>query len=135
MKCARMQRRNEPNSLLMNSISTKPFLGYTTKPWYLTENSYLSVRSIWTPDPSTSTRRWGCSWKVSHLGRPVAESIEQDISPGNSWQVILKDDGHVAWVSLKDGVTTEVYDSEPMSSAERLAEADALALIPDSSEM
>jgi putative cardiolipin synthase len=69
------------------------------------------------------------------LGQAVAESIEQDISPGNSWQVILKDDGHVAWVSLKDGVTTEVYDSEPMSSAERLAEADALALIPDSSEM
>ena len=69
------------------------------------------------------------------LGQAVAESIEQDISPGNSWQVILKDDGHVAWVSLKDGVTTEVYDSEPMSSPERLAEADALALIPDSSEM
>ena len=69
------------------------------------------------------------------LGQSVAESIEKDIGPGNSWQVILKDDGQLEWVTSKDGVVTEMHDTEPMTSPEGRAEADALALIPDSSEM
>jgi putative cardiolipin synthase len=69
------------------------------------------------------------------LGRAVAESIENDIAAGSSWRVILKDDGSVAWVTMEDGVITEESDTEPMTTAARRAEADALALIPDSSEM
>ncbi|MGB5659387.1 MAG: phospholipase D-like domain-containing protein, partial [Thermoanaerobaculia bacterium] len=69
------------------------------------------------------------------LGRAVAESIENDIAAGNSWQVILKDDGKVAWVSMEDGVVTEEFDTEPMTTAVKRAEADALALVPDSKEM
>jgi hypothetical protein len=69
------------------------------------------------------------------LGRAVAQSIENDIAAGNSWQVILKDDGKVAWVTVEDGVITEEFDTEPMTTAARRAEADALALIPDDSEM
>ncbi|MGB5293469.1 MAG: hypothetical protein WBP34_00830, partial [Thermoanaerobaculia bacterium] len=62
-------------------------------------------------------------------------SIENDIAAGNSWQVILKDDGKVAWVSMEDGVVTEEFDTEPMTTAVKRAEADALALVPDSKEM
>ena len=69
------------------------------------------------------------------LGRAVAESIENDIAAGNSWQVILKDDGKVAWVTRVDGVVTEEFDTEPMTTAVKRAEADALALVPDSKEM
>ena len=69
------------------------------------------------------------------LGREVAESIENDIAPGNSWRVVLGVDGKVEWVTIEDGVVTEEHDKEPMTSAARRAEADALSLIPDSSEM
>ena len=69
------------------------------------------------------------------LGRAVAESIENDIAAGSSWRVILKDDRSVAWVTMEDGVITEESDTEPMTTAARRAEADALALIPYSSEM
>ena len=64
------------------------------------------------------------------LGKAVAESIENDIAAGNSWQVILTDDGEVSWVTREGGVVTERYDAEPMTSPARRAEADALALIP-----
>lgn len=69
------------------------------------------------------------------LGRAVAESIENDIAAGNSWRVILKEDGSVVWVTLEDGVVTEEFDTEPMTSAVTRAEADALAVVPDSKEM
>ncbi|MGB5392433.1 MAG: phospholipase D family protein [Thermoanaerobaculia bacterium] len=69
------------------------------------------------------------------LGMAVADSIENDIAAGNSWQVILKDDGKVAWVSMEDGVVTEEFDTEPMTTAVKRAEADALAIVPDSKEM
>jgi putative cardiolipin synthase len=69
------------------------------------------------------------------LGRAVAESIENDIAAGNSWQVILNDDGKVKWVTVDDGVVTEEFDTDPMTTTVRRAEADALALIPDDSEM
>ena len=69
------------------------------------------------------------------LGRAVAESVDNDIAAGNSWQVVLKDNGKVAWVTVEDGVITEEFDTEPMTTAAQRAEADALALIPDDSEM
>ncbi|MGB5476426.1 MAG: phospholipase D-like domain-containing protein, partial [Thermoanaerobaculia bacterium] len=69
------------------------------------------------------------------LGMAVADSIENDIAAGNSWQVILKDDGKVAWVTVEDGVVTEEFDTEPMTTAVKRAEADALAIVPDSKEM
>lgn len=69
------------------------------------------------------------------LGRAVAESIENDIAAGNSWRVILKEDGSVAWVTVENGVVTEEFDTEPMTSAVTRAEADALAIVPDSKEM
>ncbi len=69
------------------------------------------------------------------LARAVAESIENDIAAGSSWRVILKDDGSIAWVTMEDGVIREEFNTEPMTTAARRAEADALALIPDSSEM
>ena len=69
------------------------------------------------------------------LGRAVAESIENDIAAGSSWRVILKDDGSFAWVTMEDGVITAETDTEPMTTAAQRAEADALALVPDSSEM
>ena len=69
------------------------------------------------------------------LGKAVADSVANDIAPGNSWHVILGDDGKVSWVTLEDGVVTEEFDTEPMTTAARRAEADALALIPDESEM
>jgi putative cardiolipin synthase len=69
------------------------------------------------------------------LARAVAESVENDIAAGSSWQVILKDDGNVGWVTIESGVVTEEFDTEPMTTAARRAAADAMALIPDSKEM
>ena len=65
----------------------------------------------------------------------VAESIKNDIAAGNSWQVALKDDGRMVWMTLKDGVVTETFDTEPMTSAVQRVEAADLEIIPDSSEM
>jgi len=69
------------------------------------------------------------------LARAVADSIRTDISAGNSWQVILKDDGTVAWITIEDGVVTFETDTEPMTTAAQRAEADALAIVPDDSQM
>ena len=69
------------------------------------------------------------------LGRAVAESVENDIGPGNSWRVILKDDGNVAWVTVEDGAVVDEFDTEPMTTPARRALARAMALIPDSKEM
>ena len=69
------------------------------------------------------------------LARAVAESIENDIGAGNSWRVILTDDGKTAWVTMEAGVVTEQFDTEPMTTAARRAEADALTIVPDSKEM
>jgi putative cardiolipin synthase len=69
------------------------------------------------------------------LAEAVAESIENDIAAGNSWKVILKDDGKVAWVTIENGVVTEEFDTEPMTTAARRAEADAMALVPLTKEM
>ena len=69
------------------------------------------------------------------LAGAVADSIENDIGAGNSWRVILTDDGKVAWVTMEAGAATEQFDTEPMTSAARRAEANALSIVPDSKEM
>ena len=69
------------------------------------------------------------------LGRAVAASIENDIAAGNSWQVLRKDDGSITWVTREAGITTESFDTEPMTTAVQRLKADDLEIIPDSSEM
>ncbi len=69
------------------------------------------------------------------LGAAVAASIENDIAAGNSWRVLLGEDGQVRWVTMEGGTVTEQFEVEPMTSAARRAEADALAVIPDAKEM
>jgi len=69
------------------------------------------------------------------LGRAVAESIENDIAPGNSWRVVLNNDGRTQWVTLQDGVASEQFEFDPMTTAARRAKAEAMAFIPDSGQM
>ncbi len=69
------------------------------------------------------------------LANAVADSIRGDISAGNSWQVLLKDDGNVKWITDEDGVIIFETETEPMTTPMQRAEADALAIIPDDSQM
>jgi putative cardiolipin synthase len=69
------------------------------------------------------------------LANAVADSIENDISAGNSWQVVLKDDGEIEWITVENGVITAEKDKEPMTSAVRRAEAEAMAIVPDDAEL
>jgi putative cardiolipin synthase len=69
------------------------------------------------------------------LSNAVADSIENDIAAGNSWQVVLKDDGEIEWITVENGVITAEKDKEPMTSAVRRAEAEALAIVPDDAEL
>ena len=69
------------------------------------------------------------------LANAVADSIERDIAAGNSWQVILNDDGAQEWITVEDGVVTFVSQEEPMTTAVQRAEADALEVVPDASQM
>lgn len=69
------------------------------------------------------------------LGALVADSIEGDIAPGNSWQVILNDQGKTEWLTKENGVVTETYDKEPLTTAVQRAEAAALRIVPDTDEL
>ncbi|HBE93087.1 MAG TPA: hypothetical protein DDW55_11390 [Gammaproteobacteria bacterium] len=69
------------------------------------------------------------------LAKAVAESIENDIAAGNSWQVILKDDGSVEWITVENGEVTSELEKEPMTSKGRRAEADLLTIVPDDSQL
>jgi putative cardiolipin synthase len=69
------------------------------------------------------------------LANAVADSIENDIAAGNSWQVVLKDDGKLEWITVENGVVTAETDEEPMTSAVRRAEAEALGIVPDDAEL
>jgi len=69
------------------------------------------------------------------LAKAVAESIENDMAAGNSWQVIMKDDGVVEWITVENGVVTSELEKEPMTSKGRRAEADILAIVPDDSQL
>jgi putative cardiolipin synthase len=69
------------------------------------------------------------------LARAVTESIENDMAAGNSWQVILKDDGSVEWITVVKGVVTSELEKEPMTSTGRRIEADLLIVVPDDSQL
>jgi phosphatidylserine/phosphatidylglycerophosphate/cardiolipin synthase-like enzyme len=69
------------------------------------------------------------------LANAVAVSIENDIAAGNSWQVVTGDAGKVEWITEKNGVITSELETEPMTSAARRVEADALSVIPDNAQL
>jgi putative cardiolipin synthase len=69
------------------------------------------------------------------LANAVADSIENDIAAGNSWQVIVANDGELAWVNAKNGAATPETETEPMTTAERRAEARLLAVVPDDAQL
>ena len=88
-------------------------------------------------DPRSVNLNTEMGWLVESesLAEAVAESIEKDISAGNSWQVILKDDGHPEWITVENGVVTVEAEKEPMTTAAQRAEADALAIVPDDAQL
>ena len=69
------------------------------------------------------------------LAEAVALSIENDIAPGNSWQVIMLGDGQIAWITAIDGRVVTETETEPMTSKQRRAEADLLSGVPDKSQL
>jgi putative cardiolipin synthase len=69
------------------------------------------------------------------LGAAVAASIENDMAPGNSWRVQFDPTGKTKWVTLQDGTVIEEFEVEPMTTAEQRAQAEAMALIPDTGQM
>ena len=88
-------------------------------------------------DPRSVNLNSEMGWLVESetLSNAVADSIEKDISAGNSWQVILKDDGKPEWISVENGETIVEAEKEPMTSAARRAEAAMLAIVPDDSQL
>ncbi|MDF7801677.1 phospholipase D family protein [Pontiellaceae bacterium B1224] len=69
------------------------------------------------------------------LGEAVAASIENDMASGNSWRVQHDPAGKTKWVTLHDGTVIEEFDIEPMTTAKERAQAQAMALIPDTGQM
>jgi phosphatidylserine/phosphatidylglycerophosphate/cardiolipin synthase-like enzyme len=69
------------------------------------------------------------------LADAVAGSIENDIAAGNSWQVIMREDEQVAWITSEDGVIKTETETEPMTSKTRRAEADLLMVVPDKAQL
>jgi putative cardiolipin synthase len=69
------------------------------------------------------------------LARQVAESIENDMAGGNSWQVVENDRGKLSWLTVQDGVTTDETDTEPMTTAAQREAARVLSLVPDKAQM
>ena len=66
-------------------------------------------------------------------GQPHDEGLLT--SGENSWKVVLKDDGKLQWVIEQNGVMTAETDDEPMTTAARRAEAKALGIVPDDSQL
>jgi len=71
----------------------------------------------------------------AELGQAVADSILNDVGPGNAWLVRLNDKGKTEWVTVKDGNETIEPDSEPLSSGGRKLEADLAQPFTPSSQM
>ena len=69
------------------------------------------------------------------LAKAVADSIENDIAAESSWQVVLKDDGKLEWITVAGGVVTAETDEEPTTTATWRAEPKALAIVPDDSQL
>jgi putative cardiolipin synthase len=69
------------------------------------------------------------------LADAVAGSIENDIAAGNSWQVIMRADEQVAWITSENGIIKTETETEPMTSKARRAEADLLMVVPDKAQL
>jgi putative cardiolipin synthase len=69
------------------------------------------------------------------LADAVAGSIENDIAAGNSWQVIMRADEQVAWITSENGIIKTETETEPMTSKTRRAEADLLMVVPDKAQL
>jgi putative cardiolipin synthase len=69
------------------------------------------------------------------LGRIVADSILNDMAPGNAWRVRLNDEGETEWVTRQDGKEAIEPGSEPLSSSNRKLEADLAEPLTPSSQM
>ena len=69
------------------------------------------------------------------LGEAVANSILNDMAPGNSWLVRLNNKGKTEWVTVQDGEETVEEDSEPLTSVMRKIEADIAQPFTPESQM
>jgi putative cardiolipin synthase len=69
------------------------------------------------------------------LGNAVADSILNDMGPGNAWLVRLSDAGGTEWVTVRNGEETIEPKSEPLSSSSRKLEADLVQPLTPDSEM
>jgi putative cardiolipin synthase len=69
------------------------------------------------------------------LAKQVAESILNDMAGGNSWQVVMNERGKLSWLTVRDGVTTDETETEPMTTAVQREEARVLSLVPDKAQM
>jgi putative cardiolipin synthase len=88
-------------------------------------------------DPRSMDLNTEMGWLVesNSLAEAVARSIENDIAAGNSWQVVLNDKRRPEWISVVDGEIVIEAEKEPMTTAKQRAEADALAVVPDDSQL
>jgi len=69
------------------------------------------------------------------LAQAVAESILNDMGPGNAWQVRLNDKGKTEWVTVEHGEETIETHNEPLSSRSRKIEADLAQPFTPESQM
>jgi putative cardiolipin synthase len=69
------------------------------------------------------------------LANAVADSILNDMGPGNAWLVRLNDDGKTEWVTIEDGKESIEPHSEPLTSRSRKLEADLAEPFTPESEM
>jgi putative cardiolipin synthase len=69
------------------------------------------------------------------LANAVADSILEDMGPGNAWLVRLNNDGDTEWVTVQNGEETIEPDSEPLSSKGRKLEADLAEPFTPESQM
>ena len=60
----------------------------------------------------------------AELAQAVADSLLNDMAPGNSWLVRLNEKGETEWVTVLDGKEVSEPESEPMSSTGRKVKAD-----------
>ena len=69
------------------------------------------------------------------LSNAVADSILNDMGPGNAWLVRLNDAGDTEWVTVRNGEETIEPNSEPLTSNSRKLEADLVQPLTPASEM
>ncbi|MEE4379018.1 MAG: phospholipase D family protein [Candidatus Competibacteraceae bacterium] len=63
------------------------------------------------------------------LAGRVADAIEENMAPENSWRVMLDDQGDLVWITQENGVEQIIY-GDPEVSAWRRFKADFISLFP-----